>query len=518
MHEQINEIFGYLHGLWRYRWSGLLIAWVTAIAGWCYVYALPNEYNAKAVVNIDTSSIMKPLLKGLAVETDQTEELAIMTRVLLSRDNLLTVIRETDMDLGADTPAEKERLVMSLAKSINLTAPGKGRFGSSASQIFEIGYKSTSPELAYKVVSTLLNQLMENTLNTDRTGTAMAQEFLDKEIKEYEQRLNTSESRLADFKTKNAGFMPDEKGGYYARIRKAEEDVERTKSSLALAQQSYSQLRRQLSGQEPVLGDARSSAATLRKYQEQLSDLLTQYTEDHPDVQALRARIAEVKARAKDQDDSAVVGGSDDYVYQELKFQLSQQRIEVGKQQLLLAEQQQKLKTLQESVDTIPKIEAELSRLNRDYEITKERYLSLVERKESARLAQKAEQNSNEISFQVVDAPVVPVLPSGPNRLLLLSAVLAAALGAGVAWSLVMVLLFPTFVDYKQLRKLIDLPVLGSIRLQMTDEQQRLRLVQLRTYVLAVLVLIVSFGSVLFYQEQGSILVRSVISDIGIVI
>ncbi len=213
-----------------------------------------------------------------------------------------------------------------------------------------------------------------------------------------------------------------------------------------------------------------------------------------------------------------MVGGSDDYVYQELKFQLSQQRIEVGKQQLLLAEQQQKLKKLQESVDTIPQIEAELTRLNRDYEITRERYLSLVERKESARLAQKVEQNSNEINFQVVDAPVVPVLPSGPNRLLLLSGVLVVAMGAGVAWSLVMLLLFPTFVDYKQLRKLIDLPVLGSIGLQMTDEQQSLRLVRLRTYLLAVLVLIVSFGSVLFYQEQGSMLVRSVISDIGIVI
>ena len=518
MHEQINELFGYLHGLWRYRWSGLLIAWLVAIAGWCYVYALPNQYNARAVVNIDTSSIMKPLLKGLAVDIDPMEELAVMTRVLLSRDNLLTVIRETDMDLGVDTPAEKERLVMDLANSIYLRTPGnRGRSGSSASQIFEIGYESTSPQLAYKVVSTLLNQLIENALNSDRTGTVMAQEFLDKEIKEYEQRLSKAETRLADFKTKNAGFMPDEKGGYYARIRNAEDDVERTKSSLALAQQSYSQLRRQLSGQEPVLGDARSSAATLRKYQEQLNDLLTQYTEDHPDVQALRARIAEVKARTKDQDDS-MVGGSDDYVYQELKFQLSKQQIEIGKQQLLLAEQQQKLKKLKESVDTIPQIEAELTRLNRDYEITRERYLNLVERKESARLAQKVEQNSSEINFQVVDAPVVPVLPSGPNRLLLLSAVLAVSLGAGVAWSLLMLLLFPTFVDYKQLRKLIDLPVLGSVGLQMTDEQQQIRRVQFRTFLFSVLVLIALYGSVLFYQEQGSMLVRSVITDIGIVI
>jgi polysaccharide chain length determinant protein (PEP-CTERM system associated) len=513
MHEQINEILGYLHGLWRYRWSGLLIAWLTAIGGWIYVYALPNEYEAKAVVNVDTSSIMKPLLKGLAVETDPTEELAIMTRVLLSRDNLLTVLRETDMDLEADTPAKKERLVTKLAKSISLRTPGSRRFGRSGSQVFEIDYQSTSPELAYKVVSTLLNQLVENTLKTDRTGTVMAQEFLDKEIKEYERRLNEAEARLADFKTKNASFMPDEKGGYYARLRAAEDQVEKTKSSLALAQRSYSQLRKQLSGEEPVLGVARSSAATLRKYEQQLNELLTQYTEDHPDVQALRARIAEVRARTKNQDDSTI-GGSDDYVYQELKFQLSQQRIEIGKQQLLLAEQQQKLQKLKESVDTIPKTEAELARLNRDYEITKERYLSLVERKESARLAQKAQQNSNEISFQVVDAPVVPALPSGPNRPLLLSAALVAALGAGAAWGLMMALLFPTFADYKQLKKLIDLPVLGSISLQVTDEQRRLRSMQLKTYLFAVFVLMVSFGSVVFYQDQGSMLVRSAISGI----
>ncbi len=146
MHEQINEIFGYLHGLWRYRWSALLIAWIAAIGGWLWVYSMPNQYTVNAVVNIDTSSIMRPLLKGLSIETDPTAELNVMTRVLLSRDNLLAVIRETDMDLKANTPAEKERLVKGLAKSIRLSSGG-GR-GSSGSNIYEIGYRSTSPELA----------------------------------------------------------------------------------------------------------------------------------------------------------------------------------------------------------------------------------------------------------------------------------------------------------------------------------------------------------------------------------
>jgi uncharacterized protein involved in exopolysaccharide biosynthesis len=109
MHEKINEIYGYLHGLWRYRWSALLIAWIVGVIGWLVVYALPNQYEAKTTVHIDTSSIMKPLLKGLAVETDPAEQLLVMTRVMLSRENLLIVMRETDMDLAADTPEEKER-------------------------------------------------------------------------------------------------------------------------------------------------------------------------------------------------------------------------------------------------------------------------------------------------------------------------------------------------------------------------------------------------------------------------
>ena len=106
--------------MWRYRWSALLIAWVVALVGWLYVFSLPNQYSAKAVVYIDTTSIMKPLLKGLALETDAMDELNIMSRVLLSRENLLSVIRETDMDLEVDSPDAREGLVKELAASIGL--------------------------------------------------------------------------------------------------------------------------------------------------------------------------------------------------------------------------------------------------------------------------------------------------------------------------------------------------------------------------------------------------------------
>jgi hypothetical protein len=79
-----------------------------------------------------------------------------------------------------------------------------------------------------------------------------------------------------------------------------------------------------------------------------------------------------------------------------------------------------------------------------------------------------------------------------------------------------MFLLYPTFIDYKQLRKTIDLPVLGSIGLHMGPEQRRHRHRQLTKYLLAMMLLFAIFGSVLWYEEPGSTLVRTLISGSGI--
>ena len=517
MHAQINEIYAYLHGLWRYRWSSLLIAWIVGVLGWLVIYALPNQYVAKTAVHIDTSSIMKPLLKGLAVETDPAEQLQVMTRVLLSRDNLLIVMRETDMDLAVDTPEEREEMVQELAGKIWLSS-GSNRRGVQAS-IYEIGYESPSPEMAYKVVSTLLNTLIEDTLSSGRTDTVMAQDFLTEQIIEYEKRLAGSEKRMAEFQKKNVGFMPNEKGGYYARLQRSEEEISGTKSQLRLAKQRHAGLQQQLSGETAVTGGITpESAAKLREYQERLDDLLMQFTNEHPDVQAMRQRIARSKASMAAGSDLAGGGSLDktSVLYQELKIQESNARLEVGKLQIMLAEQQRNLEELQQSIDIIPQVEADMAKLDRDYQLNKDRYLSLVERRESAKLAQKVEQNSNEITFKVVDAPVIPLIPSAPNRPLLLAGILVVALGAGAAWSVLMFLLFPTFVDFKQLRKAIDLPVLGTVRLQMTGEQVRHRKTQLTSFLLAMSLLIGVFGGVLLLEEPGSARVRALISEIGI--
>jgi hypothetical protein len=114
----------------------------------------------------------------------------------------------------------------------------------------------------------------------------------------------------------------------------------------------------------------------------------------------------------------------------------------------------------------------------------------------------------------VVEAPFVPLSPSGPNRPLLLSGVLLAGLLAGVAWSVLRFMLHPTFVDFKQLQKMIDLPVLGAISLQMTPEKRRHRRIELASFLLVVVLMFGFFGGVVVFQQQGSGQVRTLLAEL----
>ena len=524
MNEQLTQIYGYLHGMWRYRWSALIIAWVVAILGWPLVFSLPNQFIAKTVVYIDTSSVLKPLLKGLATDTDTSDELRIMSRVLLSRENLLSVMRETDMDLEANSQQERENMVESLAASIVISGGGKGQRMDAKSNIYEISYQSASADRAYKVVSNLLNTMIENTLNATRTDTVAAQKFLDTQITDYERRLSMAEQQLAEFKKANVGLMPDERGGYYMRLQRAQDAQESAFTQLRLAERRSAELKKQISGESPILSSDSYQSSTelkIRQYQEQLDSLLNQYTEQHPDVRALEAIIEELKTThtTDSENEKPTAPGAGEIsefnpVYQQMKVELSKAGVEIETLKIQLAAQKNKVSKLKSFVDVIPEVEAKLAKLNRGYEVTHERYLNLVERRESAQLAQKAGQSASEVTFRVIEPPIVPFKPSGPNRILLLTGILLASLGSGLAWSFLRFLLQPTFFELRQLESITGVPVIGSVSLSLSPVHIKRRRLQLTSFLSATFLLVVIFGVVLWYRDSGTAFIGSMIARI----
>jgi polysaccharide chain length determinant protein (PEP-CTERM system associated) len=157
-------------------------------------------------------------------------------------------------------------------------------------------------------------------------------------------------------------------------------------------------------------------------------------------------------------------------VFQNLRLQLSQADADIAELRGQMAAQQALVAELRSRVNTMPEVEAELARLNRDYEVNRQQYDTLLTRLESAKISQEVDQNTDNVKFRIIEPPSVPVKPSGPNRPMLNTMVLLASLAAGLGVAILLGQLRPTFSTRDLLQKVAGIPVLGTISAALREE------------------------------------------------
>ncbi len=199
---------------------------------------------------------------------------------------------------------------------------------------------------------------------------------------------------------------------------------------------------------------------------ERMDELLIKYTDKHPDVVEVKRLLAELEQKRDEEYalmDEMDVGPADNPVYQQMKMQLSQADATVASMRSRVAEYQRRVERLQEMVDTIPSIEAELKQLNRDYNVHQQNYQALLASREAANISEQAEISGDQFKFRVVDPPRVPLQPSAPNRPLLLSVVLVVGILVGTMLAFIMFLLRPTFDSARAIVDVLGRPVFGGV-------------------------------------------------------
>jgi polysaccharide chain length determinant protein (PEP-CTERM system associated) len=293
------------------------------------------------------------------------------------------------------------------------------------------------------------------------------------------------------------------------------------------AQNRRDELRRQLRGEEPTFGMGApppsieqfsgSSAldARIQNLQTRLDDLLLKYTEKHPDVQALKDTIASLE-KQKEEELAQMQKGSpaaqsqsleSNPVYQQLKISLGEAEATVAGLKVRVDQFRNEVARLKGAVDTIPEVEAEFKRLNRDYEINKKNYEELVERRESAKLSEQADQTSDNVKFRIIDPPFVPSNPVGPNRPMLISVVLLGALLAGLAFAVFLSQIKPTFDTVRNVTRELGLPVFGSVSRVWTGNTKMKRRAEVLAFGAGGLVLLMLYGGYMSYLIMANKLV-----------
>jgi polysaccharide chain length determinant protein (PEP-CTERM system associated) len=492
MQDLVNQIAAALRGMWKFRWPGLIAAWIVAVLAVVVVWRIPDQYEATARIYVDTDSILKPLMSGLAVQANVEQQISMLSRTLISRPNLEKLIRMADLDLKNQSKADQEALVERLQKDIKLQAAG-------GLNLYSMSYRDTEPEKAKRVMQSLVSIFVESGLGASRKDTDSAKTFLAEQIKQFEAKLEESEARMKEFRLRNIEASGADGRDAATRVAELTQQFQQAQLLLREAENARDAAKKQIED-EKVNGNIAASAALMQDpgvtvatpdldarieaLKRNLDLLLQRFTEQHPDVVTTRRlvkdledqrrrEVAELQRAANAR--PAQTGGNQtaSLALQELNRILATSEIQVAALRARVNEYGGRLAMARSSLKTAPQLEAEAAQLNRDYEVTKKNYQDLVARRQAAVMSGELDVASGVADFRLIDPPRVSPKAVAPNRLVLFPLAFLVALCAGAAFAFAASQLRPTFGHPDDMRAGTGLPLLGVVSAVVSDVERR---------------------------------------------
>jgi polysaccharide chain length determinant protein (PEP-CTERM system associated) len=511
MDELLQQLIARLRGMWHRRWIGLATAWIVGIVAIGVAMRIPERYEASARVYVDTQSLLRPLMAGLAIQPNLDQQVALISRTLISRPNVEKLVHMADLDLRVISPAARDELIDTLMKQLQLTGDAKNN-------LYVISYRNPSPQTAKNVVQSLMTIFVESSLGDKRLDTRSAMKFVDEQTKAYEDSLQAAEDRLKQFKLKYLGVTGQGNLDYFSRLSKLKDDIDNARLELSAAEQSRDAYKAQLAGLAPVyLPDQQQQTAIavpeidarLAAQKSKLDELLRSYTEEHPDVVGTRRVIKQLEEQKKQeieamQKAAAAAGKSSDTsfdtnpVYQQMKVSLADAEANVASARAKLNAYEAQFAQLKAAAKLVPQAEAEYSQLMRDYDVQKKTYETLLSRREAATMGVGV-QDTGGTQFRVIDPPRVLPDPVPPTRLMLIILAIAVSLLAGLAASFVTNEILPTFRDARALREVSARPILGTVTFIPNQKFRRIARQRAYLFVGGLGGLLASFAAVLAF-------------------
>jgi polysaccharide chain length determinant protein (PEP-CTERM system associated) len=485
MDEIFRQVLIISRGMWRYRWIGLSAAWVVGVVCAVGVMFIPDRYEASARIFVNTASILKPLMMGITVTPNDDSRIAMLSRVVISRPNVEKLIQMVGLDAEVKSKDGYEKLIDSVTKTLVIKTAGRDN-------LYTLSYRDVQPERAKRVVQVFSSIFIESGQGGKSDDTDAARKFIDEQIVVYEKKLQEAEARLKDFKLKYLGITPGEGQGYFTRLSEANVQLNRAQLELREAENSRDAYRRQLASEDVAppggnpLSSLSSSAITdidarIDAMRRNLDSLLQKYTENHPDVVGAQRVIKEledqrrqiVASRPRDSGVASVYAPSGPRASEQLKVSLAGAEASVASLRARVAEYSIRYNQLKSAATQMPQLEAEFAQLNRDYDVNKKNYESLVSKRESANISSDMQSVSGVADFRTIDPPRVSPNPVAPNRKLLFPIALLVAIAAGFGAAFVAREVRPAFYDGRSLSEATGLPILGTVSMILSEPRKK---------------------------------------------
>ena len=189
-------------------------------------------------------------------------------------------------------------------------------------------------------------------------------------------------------------------------------------------------------------------------------------------------------------------------VYQSAQIALNEANVSIAGLRSQVAQLEIAVRRLNGQIETIPEIEAEYSKLTRDYAQYQALYTELLEQKERERMSTVGD-DRDVVSFNIVEPAASALEPVAPMRGILILAALVAGIGAGAGVAYLIHMFNPVFLDVSTLRRVTMRPVLGAVSKTWLDRGKVVRRMDISSFAIAGMCLVAVFLGTILFQDLG---------------
>ncbi len=506
--------FGEYFGILKKR-RRLLLNLIVPIAalGALLAVGLPDIYRSVALVEIDEQQTMQNMLARGQSSNQQDEQYAdqyvqsLSTRVL-SDANLRRLLEQHTL---YDTDEEERELLARLRGDIDVSIvtarildPRTGREREVVSA-FNIGYDNRDPRRAYEGASWLVNAFLEENRRDRQSVASSAAKFFASEAERMGKHVTALENRLAAFKAKNQGRLPDLADVNLNVMARTEEDIQniemqmqalRRERVFVLAQlqqastaapetSSLRQLEEEYRRKSASYDESHPDMVSMRRQIEQLrsggsvagmslqqqlqnqrailGEARQRYSDDHPDVKRILRNIDALEARIASGEASDRTLSSDSPVAVQLRTQLNATDSQLAALQARSGELRAKLIELEGRMSAAPEVEREYQEVTRDLAGARAKYDELMKRQMDAEVSEAAIVGGTVDEFRVAQKPSLPREPAKPARLAIFLVSLVLAVAVGFAAVVAAQFLDQTVRGVRDIRDILNVTPLASV-------------------------------------------------------
>jgi polysaccharide chain length determinant protein (PEP-CTERM system associated) len=472
---------------------------VPFIAAASFIMFIPNMYQSTATVLVERQQVPEALVRP-TVTSELETRLRTISQEALSRSRLDALITRFGLYADLRKSSPQEAVIERMRSDIRLDLRGTDPRGRSTTIAFALSYRGRDPETVAQVTNSLASFFIEENLKArERQATGTAQ-FLKVQLQETRKRLDEQEKQVSDFKKRHVGELPQQMQANLATLEQLNAQLrlnsvnrmrlEEKRELLAMQVPEASLVGTGAAASPPPTLTPHDQASSLRLAQlkQQLDELASRFTPNHPSVVMKQAEITALEERLarepKASPPSSAEGKSADVrpapVLTPQAARIRQALGEVEAEIKVLKDEDTRLRTAlatyEARVGNIPKREQEFQELSRDYDSTRELYQSLTKRYDEAQIAESMEQRQKGEQFRILDPALASALPAAPNRPRLIMVALVLALGLGVGAVVLAEGLDTSFHSLDRLRAFTSVPIIVSIpRIVIETDKRRRR-------------------------------------------